>query len=72
MALGPGDAMPHDDLMSDLERVLRELARLTERLQNVKSADGEQSDDIAASGDDLRAVAAPLTDADDLPGRRAS
>ncbi len=71
-ALGAGVTMPHHDLMSDLERVLRELARLTERLQKVKGTEGEESEETATPGNDLRATAAPLTDADHLPGRRAS
>ncbi len=71
-ALGAGVAMPHDDFMSDLERVLRELARLTKRLQRVKGTEREEPEEIATPGNDLRPTAAPLTDADDLPGRRAS
>jgi len=64
--------MPHDGLMSELERVLRELARLTERLQKVNRAKGGESAEITTPGDDLPAAAERLTDADDLPGRRAS
>ena len=64
--------MPHDGLMSDLERVLRELARLTERLQTVNRAKGGESTEITPPVDDLPAAAERLNDADDLPGRRAS
>jgi len=58
--------------MSDLERVLRELARLTERLQKVDRAKGEGSTEITAPGDDLPVAAERLNETDDFPGRRAS
>ena len=72
MALGAGVEIAHDDLMSDLARVLRELARLTERLQKVNGTKGEESDENAAPGDAPLTTAERVPDADNLPGRRAS